>query len=437
MARRGIASSDAERIIESLTPEMLINDSLKSKNAFPWDTPLEFFESDKYCNMHLYPRQRLMLKLWNLQDDFTDYENQTIDKWCKGFKNDKYKCGIQPDIRERIAYLKANDYTHFTTIIPVAGRRFSKSRLSGAEKTLNDAETLWRGIPSVSFNQTLAQEQDAIVGKDFFQKDPFDVEQNNAGISQDTSVYTVVVATTAQQAQETLFSDYYNAVMGCKWLQQYILRITPFQIVYQTINDRLKTLEYLKEGIPLEKELASMISRPISSNSNSIRGRNIIAYLHDEIFFGQSGDSFRAADRIVGAITPATQRFGRQRLVMYPSSPWTRTGRVYQLYLQGQVYMDEYLEREGKTKTHENVVEANEQVEQMEKALADPSVFVSQLESWEVYEDYKDEAFRPTYYSGWSPKLLTIQNEAGEIRQIQANTNAKVGQYVNVSKETI
>jgi hypothetical protein len=122
---------------------------------------------------------------------------------------------------------------------------------------------------------------------------------------------------------------------------------------------------------------------------------------------------------------------------MYPSSPWTRTGRVYQIYLQGQVYMDEYLEREGKTKTHKNVVEANEQVEQMEQALADPSVFVSQLESWEVYEDYKDEAFRPTYWSGWSPKLLTIQNEKGETRQIQANTNAKVGQYVNVDQETV
>ena len=275
MARRGIANSDAERIIESLTPEMLINDSLKSKKTFPWDTPLEFFESDKYCNMHLYPRQRLMLKLWNLQDDFTDYENQTIDKWCKGFKNDKYKCGIQPDIRERIAYLKANDYTHFTTIVIVAGRRFSKSRMSGAENCLADAEMLWRGIPTVSFNQDLAEEQDQIVGKDFFQKDPFNDQQDNSGIEQDSSVYSVVVATTAQQAQETLFSDYYSAVMSCKWLQQYILRITPFQIVYQTVNDKLKTLQYLSDGIPLEKELASMISRPISSNSNSIRGRSI------------------------------------------------------------------------------------------------------------------------------------------------------------------
>lgn len=437
MARRGIANSDAERIIESLTPEMLINDSLKSKKTFPWDTPLEFFESDKYCNMHLYPRQRLMLKLWNLQDDFTDYENQTIDKWCKGFKNDKYKCGIQPDIRERIAYLKANDYTHFTTIVIVAGRRFSKSRMSGAENCLADAEMLWRGIPTVSFNQDLAEEQDQIVGKDFFQKDPFNDQQDNSGIEQDSSVYSVVVATTAQQAQETLFSDYYNAVMSCKWLQQYILRITPFQIVYQTVNDKLKTLQYLSDGIPLEKELASMISRPISSNSNSIRGRSICKLAYDEVFFGQGGDSFRASDRIIGAITPATQRFGRQRLVMYPSSPWTRTGRVYQIYLQGQVYMDEYLEREGKTKTHKNVVEANEQVEQMEQALADPSVFVSQLESWEVYEDYKDEAFRPTYWPGWSPKLLTIQNEKGETRQIQANTNAKVGQYVNVDQETV
>ena len=177
------------------------------------------------------------------------------------------------------------------------------------------------------------------------------------------------------------------------------------------------------EELP-EQEVVDIETTSGTFFANSLKTHNCrLAY--DEVFFGQGGDSFRASDRIIGAITPATQRFGRQRLVMYPSSPWTRTGRVYQIYLQGQVYMDEYLEREGKTKTHKNVVEANEQVEQMEQALADPSVFVSQLESWEVY------------WSGWSPKLLTIQNEKGETRQIQANTNAKVGQYVNVDQETV
>lgn len=74
----------------------------------------------------------------------------------------------------------------------------------------------------------------------------------------------------------------------------------------------------------------------------------------------------------------------------------------------------------------------------MEQAFAGPSVFVSQLESWEVYEDYKDEAFKPTYWSGWSPKLLTVHNEKCETKQIQANTNAKkIGQYVNVDQETV
>lgn len=430
MPKRKMKQQDADRIAASLSPEMILSDSLRSKTGFPWDTPLEFFESDKYMNMHLYPRQRLMLKLWNLQDDFTDYENQKIDEWAKSFQNDKYKVGIVTDIRERIALLKSQGYSHFNTIHVVAGRRFSKSKLSGMQNALCDAEMLWRGIPSVSFDQGLADKQDSIAGEQFFQQDKFDAVQDNSGIEQDSAVYSVVVATTAQQAQETLFADYYNSVMSCKWLQQFILRITPFQIVYQTVNDKLKTLEYLNEGVPIERELASMISRPISSNSNSIRGRNISKFSYDEVYFGASGESYRAADRMIGAVTPATQRFGKDRLVLLPSSPWTRSGRAYQIYLQGQVKMDEWFEKNGIDKTSELESEMNEDAENVEQSIADPSMFVCQLESWEMYEGYKDEAFRPTYFPGWSPKRLKVEDEDGNVKTVIANTNVKTGQYV-------
>ena len=84
-----------KEVIGSLTPDMLFDAQFSKYKSEPWSTPLEFFESDRFCGMHLYPNQRLMLKLWNLQiDDLTDYENQTLDKWCKEFKNDKYKVGV-------------------------------------------------------------------------------------------------------------------------------------------------------------------------------------------------------------------------------------------------------------------------------------------------------------------------------------------------------
>lgn len=432
--------SDIDALAESLSPMSMLESELSDKNSFPWSTPLEFFESDRFCGLHLYPNQRLMLKLWNLQyEDLTDYENMTIDKWCKSFKNDKYKVGIVPDIRERMSILKKQGYTHFTTIVPILGRRASKSFMSGSQIALNDAEMLWRGIPSMSFNSSLADKQDnAVGGSDFWKQDEQEEDDNSFdSIDKDTSVYSIVMATTASQAQETIFKDYYNAVLSNKWLQQYVLRITPFQIVYQTLNDKLKTLQYLKEGVPIERELSSMVSKPISSNSNAIRGRAVKSFISDEIFFATAGDSFRSGDRMLAAITPATQTFGKSKLIMLPSSPWTRTGRAYNIYLQGQVLVDEYLEAAGMKVTAKNRQQLEEDVDKGKEAvIADPTIFVAQLESWRLYEEYQSEAFVPTYYSGWSPKKLTLQNENGDVIVKTVMTNAKVGNYVSLdSKE--
>lgn len=300
-----------KEVIGSLTPDMLFNSQFSKYKSEPWSTPLEFFESDRFCGMHLYPNQRLMLKLWNLQiDDLTDYENQTLDRWCREFKNDKYKVGVLPDIRERIEVLKREGYKHFSTYVLVLGRRASKSFLSGSQLALSDAQMLWNGIPNVRFSSDLAEEQDSIVGgSDFWKQDAFEEAQDNAGIDKDTAVYSVFMATTMTQAQETIFKDYYNAVLSCKWLQDYVLRVTPFQVTYQTVNDRLKTLEYLENGVPLERELSSMVSRPVSSNSDSVRGRAVAKFClasdtqvlmadrsHKAIIDLQIGDKLRAFD---------------------------------------------------------------------------------------------------------------------------------------------
>ena len=134
---------------------------------------------------------------------------------------------------------------------------------------------------------------------------------------------------------------------------------------------------------------------------------------------------------MVSAITPATQTFGKDRMLMFPSSPWTRTGRVYQLYLQGQVYVDEYLEAEGKSVTSSARSEAMDDAEELVEAkIADPSVFVAQLESWRLYEHCQDQAFVPTYWAGWSPKKLKLVNEQGDTMEIVAKTNAKDGNYI-------
>lgn len=416
-----------QRVQESLSPDMLIDQMLGSKE-YPWSSPMEFFESDRFCGLRLYPGQRLMLKLWNLQlDDLTDWEKSTIDRWTKSFRNDQYTIGISSDVYERASLLKNDGYEHFTTTISILGRRASKSTLCGAQMALLDAEALWNGVDTLT-SQTLddiARQQDAEVGESFFQESE---DGSDSVQKKDTSTYSIVMATTAQQAQETLFSNYYETVLGCRWLQQYILRITPFEIVYQTMNDKVRTMELLSAGVPLEREISSLRSRPVSSNSSAMRGRACIQMAFDEIFFSLGGDSARAGDRSIRAMRPAMQQFGRRRMQQFPSSPWTRDGLVYQMYVQGRQLLPEYERRMGMKRE-----EAIDDVDRRGHAMVtDPSVFIAQLESWRLYEGYEDQSFRPTYVRGWSPKTIVVENEQGQRRTLQTSTNARVGDYVRL-----
>ena len=396
------ARSSGNRLLAGLTPEMILDDSFGMSKGIPFE-PMEFFESDRYCGMHLYPNQRLLLKLINLYEDYTDRENQVIDEWTRSYATRGYRVGIQTDIRDRIHILRGMGYRSFTQIIFVMGRRASKTTLCGAQWALHDAQMLCEGLPRVS-----------------------DTDR------QDDSIYGIAMATTAQQAQESIFASYYRAVSGCPWFSKYIKRITPFEITYQTIEDKLRTMDMFESGIHVEREPVSMVCRPISPNSDSVRGRPIDVFCFDEIYFSMGGTSSRSGGRAVSAIVPATQTFGRNRLVMFPSSPWTRTGRAYRLYTQGDVSVTETLEESGESDTRDNRERLDSDVADVEAQLADPSIFVAQLESWRLYEDWDEDSYVPTYHSGWSPKKLTLVDEGGNTVEVEAETNAEPGDYVEL-----
>lgn len=397
-----MTSSARRQLLAGLTPEMILDDSFGTSKGIPFE-PMEFFESDRYCGMHLYPNQRLLLKLINLYEDYTDRENQVIDEWTRSYAARGYRVGIQTDIRDRIHILRGMGYRSFTQIIFVMGRRASKTTLCGAQWALHDAQMLCEGLPRVS-----------------------DTDR------QDDSIYGIAMATTAQQAQESIFASYYRAVSGCPWFSRYIKRITPFEITYQTLEDKLRTMDMLESGINVEREPVSMVCRPISSNSDSIRGRPIDVFCFDEIYFSMGGTSSRSGDRAVSAIVPATQTFGRNRLVMFPSSPWTRTGRAYRLYTQGDVSVTETLEGSGEADTRGSRERLDSDVADVEAQLADPSIFVAQLESWTPYEGWDEGEYIPTYHSGWSPKRLTLEGEDGGVVEVEAETNAETGDYVEL-----
>lgn len=391
-----MTSSARRQLLAGLTPEMILDDSFGTSKDIPFE-PMEFFESDRYCGMHLYPNQRLLLKLINLYEDYTDRENQIIDEWTRSYATRGYRVGVVSDVRERIRILRRDGYKAFNQIILILGRRASKTTLCGAQWALHDAQLLSEGIPRVSDTS-----------------------------KQDDVTYGIAMATTAKQAQESIFASYYRTVSNCPWFSRYIKRVTPFEITYQTLEDKLKTVDMIESGINVEREPVSMVCRPISSNSDSIRGRPVVDYVFDETFFSLAGNSSRSGDRSISAILPATQTFGKDRLVMFPSSPWTRAGRVYRIYLQG----DRSVAGEVDGGEMDSLGRAADDLG--DAVAADPSIFVAQLESWRLYEDWDEDSYVPTYHSGWSPKKLTLVDEDGNTVEVEAETNAETGDYVEL-----
>lgn len=390
-------------LLSGLTPEMLL-DFDQSGNDIPFE-PMEFFESDRYCGMNLYPMQRLLLKIINLYEDYTDRENQIIDQWTSSYRDRGYRVGMVSDVRERIRILRQEGYRAFSQIILILGRRASKTTLCGAQWALHDAQLLSEGIPRVSDTS-----------------------------KQDDVTYGIAMATTAQQAQESIFASYYRTVSNCPWMSRYIKRITPFEITYQTLDDKLKTVDMIESGINVEREPVSMICRPISSNSDSIRGRPVVDYTFDEAFFSLAGNSSRSGDRAISAILPATQTFGKNRLVMFPSSPWTRSGRVYRAYLQGDMSVVDDMDDADAGDVEDIERERGDVLSAM---ASDPSILVAQLESWRLYDDWDLGSYVPTYHSGWSPRRLVLENENGERMTVDARSNAEIGDLVNIEESGV
>ncbi len=84
-----------------------------------------FAQSPHYCGRHLYPNQRLFLKLAFLEE-LDDYEEMLLDRWIKS-----PEFSVQEDIRERIQWCRDHGYKHFREFVLVGGRRSSKGFLTG------------------------------------------------------------------------------------------------------------------------------------------------------------------------------------------------------------------------------------------------------------------------------------------------------------------
>src|SRR4051812_31761995 len=96
------------------------------------DTPkpisiVEFCESDQYCNRPLYPAQRVLLKIWFIEE-LEGWDEDILSGWIAGKDN----VVVSPGLRKRMEFLRDGNYPHFRQLINVVGRRGSKGYITGA-----------------------------------------------------------------------------------------------------------------------------------------------------------------------------------------------------------------------------------------------------------------------------------------------------------------
>lgn len=319
--------------------------------------------AEQGANQRLYPNQALILKTWTLAEQYTDTELETLHNWMSHYE-DAEPTGVSPDLFDRIETLRAQGYPWFTTIVAVLGRRASKTFLTGIM-------FCWQTIRILSdpqFSRTCAHRQ------------------------QPLSI--LIGATKKEQVLSTLFAAYQNMVLNTHWLEPNIIKwnrdridfISPWDAVAERDN---------------EHPQPTLSVRAVSSNSNDVRGGSIIGFVLDEAFFTRTGDSMFTGDAAIEAASPALNQFGRYSLQMYPSSPWTRTGKVYELY----------------TAARKPVADGG-----------DPALNATQLESWRLYEGWQNGLMERKGKP--SVKTVRMHDNEGHSQVILLETSAQPGDRV-------
>ena len=333
----------------------------------PWDGDIVSFATHKsFCGERLYPRQLTLLKLIYLQtESMTDYDIEVIEEWRNGFFNPAQAEGVQPDIWERVAYLKERGYRRFPHIEAVIGRRGSKGKIGGI-----------LGAESIAYLYSL------------------DDWQAHYGISPGKDGYLSVVATGKTQATKFQFADIREAITNCEYLQRSISKNQGQALHVRTPAD-LRRIAYMRRNkIPMEYEIASLRAVPMSSQSSTGRGATGFANFYDEFAHMLAGSSSRSGEEVYEAYQPSLDQFGKDSLTYIPSSPFTKVGRFYSLYKEGSALMSTYDDDTGRVgykrvTAGELGMADGDAEEAVSELTANPEMLIVQLPSWGLYKDWQ------------------------------------------------
>lgn len=297
----------------------------------------EFCESKEFCNVKLYPRQLVLLKLMFLEE-LTDREEEILDYWMDGGHNGEIL--ISPHMRERIKWCRDQGYKHFREVLLIGGRRGSKGFITSLAMAYNLYQLLILGDPGRYYK-----------------------------ISEEKEIYFSCVAASQDQAQKYLYADFSSVIGRCAALQNYITKIQELEFSVMTESDKATYHQAKMQNIRLGRDISKLRGAAFAANASTIRGQTCCFLAMDEIaHMEQEGESQAVASKVYSAAKPAQNQFGTDAMTVLLSSPYTKLGVLYE--------------------RHQIALRDEEGVPDVPLA---PNMFTFQFPSWALFEGYQED----------------------------------------------
>lgn len=261
---------------------------------------VEFSESTDYCGKPLFPLQRVLLKLFFLEE-MEGWEEDLLTWMINGGRNNEIL--LSPGIRERREICRDRDMDHFGEIDLVGGRRSSKGYITGLAGT----KKIWdvQQIPDP--------------GKYY-------------GLDADKEIYFQCVAASLDQAKKYQFADLYSCITRCAALAPYISKTQEESISIKCEVDDANIARMQQLGLKIARDFSKLRVRPLAANADTLRGAAALLLIFDEMAFMMPGESRSSAQECYNAAEPSLAQFGQHALLFCNSSPYTRIGQFYEQY---------------------------------------------------------------------------------------------------------
>ena len=322
----------------------------------PWDSVVDFVTDDSFCGFPIFPKQATLLRLIFLEtEQMTAYDLDVIEDWRQGFQRHRDVYGVQPDIWQRIEYLKKRGYRRFPHIQMVLGRRASKGAIGGL-----------LGCEQIAYLHSL------------------DNPQAHFGIAAAKDVYMNVGATSQTVASRQLFADVRTMVEQCKYFRpegkpNWIAEAKDSILRVRTPADLRRIAELKAAKAPIDHQIATLVATALSASSVSGRGSTAFCNMYDEFAFHVQTGSSKSDTEIYKDWQPSLGQFDIEALTYVPSSPATKAGYFYMLYEMGKVLMSTYDDETGmREEAQQQLINAGHTVE----LEAEPTWLIFQGPSW-------------------------------------------------------